>query len=166
MPASGHQPEKTTLSLLQLEERSRGLHGKQVAWRAGAKMRGEVLKRKTLLYAIQRRMRSAVAVSPADRLQSALSELEIVRREVSARLAAGKAQNSSRAQLCSLHQLVDHLKMHEMKPAEYEQTVLLWPQLATMPRGNPRARMQVSFSYVQVGSYQWSLLGQGCILAN
>ncbi|KAK9918971.1 hypothetical protein WJX75_008380 [Coccomyxa subellipsoidea] len=144
VPASEHRAELRTHSLMELEARYRGVNGEPFKWRAGPKMRKQVLNRKTLLYALQRRIESAAASSPADKLQSALDQLKTMREQVSARLAAASrstaAQRSRRAKECSLLQLVDHLLEQEMKPAEYEATALLWPQISMMPHGNPMER--------------------------
>lgn len=143
VPGSEYRLERRALSLIALEERSRGLHGTPVLWRAGSKMRKEVLKRKAILYALQRRMQAASECS----VESAVHELTAMREQISQTAAAG--QSSRRAKLCSMHQLAGHLLAEEIKPAVYEETVLLWPPLSTMPNGNPKAKERcVQFSKI------------------
>ena len=125
--------------LQQLEESTLG---QEISCRQGAAMRKEISRRKTLVYALMRRMNAcSSSLSPAAKLSIAVRSLldlcQQVGDEMTAKQPLRKRTDGSVAP-CSFLQVVSHLGQNEISCNAYEVEAFGWEPLKTMPGGNPR----------------------------
>lgn len=125
--------------LQQLEQRTLG---QGISWRQGGAMRKEISRRKTLVYALMRRINACSrSLSPAAKLSIAVQALldlcQQIGDEMTAKQPLRKRKDGSVAP-CSFLQLVSHLGQNEISCNAYEVEVFGWEPLKTMPGGNPR----------------------------
>ena len=128
----------------QLEQRVVGQERED--WRQGPAMRKEVSRRKTLVYALMRRVNACSGtLSASAKLECAVQSLHDLCSSVGEALTAKQPTRVGKdgsAPPCSILQLVTHLGKEETPCGEYEEMAFGWEAMKPMPGGRGQRKQE------------------------